>query len=251
MQSDLKYADVVQTLDGSTGITYLMFLGRETYPHKIQESLVSAGIFKNKENVNQAIYRLLKYDDQYLQFIRKVKTAGMPKIYTADFNPIFVTLEKLKQKFDVQKVKSTITLLSGLNDHFPSFIIGTSSLGDKRLVSPNKLRWNYLLAQYFFFLLAHLIKEQTSSNRALRKKIEEQKNALIIIPILKNTISELSYIQVDRIPQENYNTILKEYPNILLDLAKLGWGILSSTMGELGNALYSAMFNQVIRKQTR
>jgi len=77
-------------LNGLNGIVYLMFLGRDTYAAKIQNSLVGT-IYKKNSSVNQTVQRLLKHGSEFLIFQRKHREEGVPgrkaEIYTASFDP--------------------------------------------------------------------------------------------------------------------------------------------------------------------
>jgi len=114
-----------EILRGSKGIVYLMFLGRDTYTAMIRNSFVPA-IFQNPENVDQTVKNLLKHGSELLIFRRKDRKEKRPgrkaNIYTASFDPIFLTLRAFGIDFDKDEMQRVIKLLSPTNDYFPRYL---------------------------------------------------------------------------------------------------------------------------------
>jgi len=150
-----EFPSVNGILSGSDGLVYLAFLGRETYATHIQGSFVPS-IYKNAPSVNQTVKRLLKYDSEFLIFKKEERGEGKGgkarKIYTANFDPIFLTLQAHDVKFDERELRDTIGSLSLANDYFPRFLL---NLFDCSLVM--KSSWHLTLSNYFTFL-SHILR---------------------------------------------------------------------------------------------
>lgn len=174
-------------LGGLNGLVYLAFLGRETYSTHIQSSLVPS-IYKNASSVDQTITRLLEYGSEFLIFKREERGKGKGgkkrKIYTANFDPIFLTLQMHDIDFDEKELRYTIDSLSAANDSFPRFLL---NLFDRSIVV--KSAWHVTLSNYFTFL-----------SNILRFSNQEELHSFM-----------LPDIPIDR---ENIEAILDEYPEL-------------------------------------
>ena len=168
-----------EALDGTAGIVYLMFLGRETYVAQIQEPLTASRIYKNKENVNQTFYRLTKEEGKLLKLIRTEKgKVGTPNLYTSNFEPVFTTLKKAGIEFDEKDLTKTLTDLSFLNDSFPKYLINILNHGSSKLYS--KLYWKLTLANYFRFLFTMLEQfMKLKCSKEEEKQIEDMHKILV------------------------------------------------------------------------
>lgn len=167
-----------------------MFLGKEAYTAKIQEPLLQAKIFKNKENVNQAVERLKNHGNFLLKFLREENWQGRPKIHTANMNPIFVTLREAKITFDEEIIESLFKSLSCLNDDFPSYLVKTLTYGGQMRFSTKSLTWTRTLGFYFLFLSTTLIKEspqsqQVPTNTRIRRTIMFRALSSSFVPSIK------------------------------------------------------------------
>jgi len=131
-----------------------MFLGRDTYAAKIQNSLVGT-IYKKNSSVNQTVQRLLKHGSEFLIFQRKHREEGVPgrkaEIYTASFDPVFLSLEAFEIDFDKDELQRVIKLLSRANDYFPQYMRNILQRSAMRSMS-----WIHILASYFNYLAENL-----------------------------------------------------------------------------------------------
>jgi len=146
-----KFARLNKILKGPVGIVYLMFAGRETYAAEIQGCLVDT-IYRHGANVNQAVDRLLKHNSEFLVFKRKQREEGSrgreAEIYTANLEPIYVTLTSLGVEFNREELESVLVQLSEANDYFPKYFINVFDVSVLRSLS-----WNSLFSMYLTFLV--------------------------------------------------------------------------------------------------
>jgi len=174
-------------LSGSDGLVFLAFLGRETYATHIQGSLVPS-IYKNVPSVNQTVTRLLKHGSEFLIFKREERGKGKGgkerKIYTANFRPIFLTLQAHNINFDEKELRHTIDSLSAANDSFPRFLL---NLFHRSILV--KSSWHLILSNYFTFL-----------SNILRFSNQEELHSFM-----------LPDIPIDR---ENIEVLTREYPEL-------------------------------------
>lgn len=141
-------------LDGPSGIIYLMYLGRESYAAEWTDKLVGENRFvSHKSSVYQAVSRLEKRN-----YIRRVRTdknkTGAPVIRTANFKPLFKSLEDINLKQEQRnRLKNFISDLSPAVDFFPEYLhkyTQTFDIGIKKLI------WFTTLPVYFSFLIQTL-----------------------------------------------------------------------------------------------
>jgi len=174
-----------------------MFLGRDTYAAKIKDSLVGT-IYKHDSNVNQAVKRLLKHGSEFLIFQRRYREEGTPgreaEIYTASFDPVFLTLKAFDIDFNEKELQDALESLSTANNSFPQYLINTFDTSILR-----KSAWHLTLANYFHFV----------SELMLRASLDPQ-----ITSQMEQTYS-ISPINIP-IPKEKVNSLLSKHP----DLAK-------------------------------
>jgi len=145
-----EFKTINRNLSGSDGLIFIAFLGRETYATHVQNSIVPF-IFKNPQNVNQAVKRLLRHGSKFLTFKRKEREKGKGgkerMIYTANFNPIFCSLRTHNIDFDKNDLQLIFRTLSIANDFFPQFLL---NIFDRSTVL--KSSWHSTLSSYFTFL---------------------------------------------------------------------------------------------------
>ena len=181
-----------RALTGSDGIVYLMFLGRDTYAAKIQGFLVGT-IYKHNSNVNQSVNRLLKYGSEFLVFRRTHREKRTPgraaEIYTASFDPIFLTLGAFGMDVDKDEMQLVVKLLSPTNDYFPQYLRNILQRSIMRNMS-----WVNILASYFTYLAENL------RIGSLPNGQKEQ-----IFTLLPTDVA---------IPKDNIDSILRRYPNM-------------------------------------
>jgi len=141
---------IESTLDGPYGVLYLMFLGAERYVGEIQKPLVKSGFYRKKENVNQTFYKLMKqnHNEFFLKFLRKETKPGIPQIYTANYEPLFLTLRSVDSEIDEEELKHLLNVFSFLNEGFPAYLIN----GKGSKISHRSLKWKIVLAKYFHYL---------------------------------------------------------------------------------------------------
>jgi hypothetical protein len=149
-----NFARLNKILKGSDGIVYLMFVGRETYAGKVQSMLVGK-IYKHSANVNQAVDRLLKYPSEFLVFKNREREEGTrgreAEIYSANLEPIFLTLKSFEIDFNQTQLRFTLVRLAENSDQFPTYLTNIFEASVVRTFS-----WNSLLSLYFAYLLESL-----------------------------------------------------------------------------------------------
>ena len=180
-------------LNGLKGIVYLMFLGRDTYAAKIQNSLVGT-IYKKNSSVNQTVQRLLEHGSEFLIFQRKHREEGVPgrkaEIYTANFDPIFQTLLAFNVNFDKDELQQALKLLSPANDSFPQYL---NNVFDKSVL--RKASWHLILSNYFTYM-SELIRSR-------------------LLPPASQEGAPFSPLPTDiSIPEEKINLLLSNYPDL-------------------------------------
>ena len=243
METDKKkFARLNKILNGSDGVVYLLFVGRETYAAKVQNRLVGT-IYKHGANTNQAIERLLKHQSEFLVFKNKQREEGSrgreADIYSANLEPIFLTLKSLGVEFNQRTLQLALESLAEGNDYFPNYLTNMFDVSVIRTFS-----WNSLLSLYLFFVV-ELLKVRKGilypmpeiSNR----RIIEEKVALISKdnPTLKDELiswaMQLSSPSLKLNPQfkeqitkglkglENLENIATGLMGFLVELQKLGF----------------------------
>ena len=204
------FQQLSKILNGLNGIVYLMFLGRDTYAAKIQNSLVGT-IYKKNSSVNQAIQRLLRHRSEFLIFQRKHRDEGVPgrraEIYTASLNPIFQTLQAFNVNFDIDEVQQVLELLSPANDSFPQYLVNMFEKSLLRHVS-----WHLILSNYFTYM-SELIRKSK-------------------LPVASQKGVPFSPLPIDVfIPEENINLLLNKYPDLPRKLVSMSVRMSSANFG--------------------
>ena len=137
-------------LDGTTGLVYLLFVGRDNYAQNMQKIMTDA-LFADKSNVNQVMHRLTQGGNRFLiskRLYREEGSRGRARhIYSANTNPIIITLKSLGVKFEESMLKDTLNLMSEASDFFPKFLTNIYQIKVIR-----KFVWHHILSMYFFFL---------------------------------------------------------------------------------------------------
>jgi len=181
-----EFKTINRNLSGSDGLIFIAFLGRETYATHIQNTLAPS-IFKNPQNVNQAVKRLRRHGSKFLVFKRKERGKGKGgkerKIYVANFNPILYSLRANNIGFDYNDLQLVFRTLSIANDFFPQFLL---NMFDRSTIL--KSPWSSTLSIYFTFLSNVL---RFAKHPELVPLLPRE------IPISKETIEEL----VEKSPQ--------------------------------------------------
>jgi len=148
-KNDRIFDKATGTLSGSTGIAYLLFVGRDNYASNIQRPMKA--VFAHESNVNQTVARLTQAGKQFLiskGHYRKKGTPGRARdIYTANINPIIGTLKKFDITYDESELIFVLSALSESSDHFPKFL---SNMFQPFLI--RKFHWHQLLAFYFLLV---------------------------------------------------------------------------------------------------
>lgn len=137
-------------MDGSEGIIYLSFVGAERYVAQIQDPLLKFGFYKKKENVNQSFQRLLgkNQNDLFLKYVKQLEDKpGRPKIYTANYEPILLTLKDIDSEIDE---KLLIEVLNDFSFVYSDFI--RHLLNNKKQINHKQLKWRIVLARYLSFI---------------------------------------------------------------------------------------------------
>jgi len=240
MESENEFKRILKGLDGSDGVVYLMFLGREKYTKEIQDPLIVSGFYAHKENVNQAFSRLTteEYGDLFLRFVREESGPGKPQIYTANFKPIFITLRETDIKFDEERLKLLFTTFSFLNDDFPRYIV-------KRYGNipsfHKKMRWTHTLSHYLQYLGAFYFlpyfKERELEDKD-KQKVEKLYSFLAkdfnIHPNIKNRADQEIEKFLTKYPG-GVDSFIKEFDNIIME------GSLKLMMGSFAKIFISKL----------
>lgn len=163
MNEQIELQKIRDDLSGPEGIIYLMFCGRETYVSEIQKPILEAGIYKNKESIAQAFYRLLNEEINYLIYKRQLRRRGRPKVYTAKLEPIITTLSYVLNSGQHSKLlksymENLLKKISPLNDAFPKVFASFNGKGNGR-IPYNTYRWYNILNTYFLSALLHTYPE--------------------------------------------------------------------------------------------
>lgn len=218
--------EISADLAGSTGVIYLMFLGRETYIADIQEPLLPPkklqsrrqGFFKNKENVNQAFERLREKGEFYLKFMKEEKKPGKPKFYTANMGPVFATLNGARVKSHEAMFESLLKSLSVLNDEFSSYLINASTLGGQMSFSSKSLTWPRTLGFYFMFLATSLFNMHSKFSKLQKTSLRETPFFYAMSAVLPPSIKEPNLKRIEE--------IIKNNPNVAFDFLNVAMSLL-------------------------
>ncbi len=194
-------------LDGFTGLVYLMFLGRETYPGEWVEELWPRFV-ENKETVYQAVKRLERRGLVHV-VRREEKKRGRPKYYQADPTPFINTLRQYtKNEVLIKKVMRLPSVISPLINKFPMMLDKSVAL---------KLPWRFLIGLYLYFIVSPLFLKYLEAF-IKKEEIKEEFNFLIKKIFANN--SKLfnngetflnALLQAREIIMEKYEEVLKEW----------------------------------------
>lgn len=197
-----NFARLNKILAGSDGIVYLMFVGREIYAAKVQGPLVGT-IYRHGANVNQAVERLLKHKSEFLVFRKRKREKGArgreAENYTADLDPIFLTLRSLGVEFNQGELQLTLGHLSEANDSFPKYLVNIFETSVLRTLS-----WNNLLSLYLTFI------------------VEVLKSADLVAFPMPPDFS---------ISKETVTPLLEKYPNLKVELFSISMQVSSPGVG--------------------
>jgi predicted transcriptional regulator len=137
-------------LSGANGIVYLLFVGRQNYAANIQEPMTET-LFADKSNVNQIIAKLLKEGSDFLiskgSYRKKGKRGRARNLYTANIDPITVTLKAFNIKFNDHELQFALDSLAETSDFFPKFLTNMYQTFIIR-----KLPWHGILSIYLYYL---------------------------------------------------------------------------------------------------
>jgi hypothetical protein len=137
-------------LDGTPGIVYLLYVGRENYAQNIQ-NVMTDGLYANRSNVNQTMDKLTGFGKRFLiskGLYRKKGSRGRAReLFVANLNPITSTLKELKVEYDESKLVEILTALSDTSDFFPKFLTNMYQIHHIR-----RWAWYQTLSVYFLFL---------------------------------------------------------------------------------------------------
>lgn len=143
-----------EILRGSTGIVYIMFLGRVTYAAEISQYLVPT-LYRKSPSVNQAVQRLLSHGSDFLVSKGRHREEGTPgpeaEMYTANHDPLFGILKKYDIRFDRDQLTYTISNLYEASAGFPKLLVDKLTR-KTTLIAP----FNSILSNYFAYL-AHIL----------------------------------------------------------------------------------------------
>ena len=224
----MKATEIADALKGTSGLVYLMFVGNETYPNKIQSPIVKAGLLKNKENVYANVKKLIE-KGQFLRFLRIERKAGCPRVFTADLAPIFTSLNYLKIEFDKEKVIDALKNLGFLNDLFPKFTAKFIEIAQQRV---DNLSWFDNLSNYFMFLATVLGARKVLSERGEVSLPPIPKEA----PGLKEWAEKFSKLlpRLGRLNQKQLNILdklLERYPDLHMEMLRLSLEVRLAPVG--------------------
>lgn len=204
-------------LGGSNGIVYLLFIGRDTYAAKVQ-CLMKNTLFTHESNVNQVIGKLVKEGSDFLVSkgpYRKKGARGRKRdIYTANLDPILVTLKAFNIEFNQKELQDTLTSLAETSDFFPKFLTNIFQTSMVR-----RLPWHAILSSYINYL---------SETLRIPK--------LLVFPIP----SDFS------IKEEKVISILKTYPSLRKELQAISMQLNSPNLGL--NPEFKAQINEAMEK---
>jgi cell fate (sporulation/competence/biofilm development) regulator YmcA (YheA/YmcA/DUF963 family) len=179
-------------LDGTNGIAYLLFVGRNNYAANIQD-LMTDTLFADKSNVNQIIHKLTASGKDFLiskGTYRKKGVRGRARsIYTANNKPITGTLKRFNISFEETELSFALNQLGETSDFFPKYLTNTFQTFLIR-----KMPWHTLLSIYFFYL-----------SEIMRC------NDFIVYPMPANF----------QVSKEKIHILLEKYPSIRKDLTYL------------------------------
>jgi hypothetical protein len=138
-------------LDGTTGIVYLLYVGRENYAQNIQ-GIMTDSLYANRSNVNQTMDKLTGGSGK--RFLvskglhhKKGSRGRARELFIANLNPINSTLKEMGVECDENKLVEIMTALSGTSDFFPKFLTNMYQIHLIR-----RWAWYQTLSMYFLFL---------------------------------------------------------------------------------------------------
>ncbi len=213
-KNDRIFEKAASVLSGSTGIVYLLFVGRENYAAKIQSPMKET-LFAHESNVNQTVSKLTKAGKHFLICRGHFREKGSPgrarDIYTANLNPIIATLKRFNIQFNESELIFSLTALADTTDYFPKYL---TNMFQTFLI--RKLHWHQLLSISFPYI-----------SEVLRY------NDIIVYPMPSNL----------QVKKDVVNHVLERNPSVLGDLDSLGFQLNSPELGL--NPLFLAQIGKV------
>jgi hypothetical protein len=178
-------------LDGTQGIVYLLYVGRENYAQNIQ-GVMTDGFYANRSNVNQTMEKLTGSSKRFLipkGSRRKKGARGRARdIFTANLTPIMATLKQLNVEYNESKLLDTLTALSDTSAFFPKFLTNMYQIHIIR-----RWAWYQTLSMYFLFLSIAV------------------ESRLIVYPMPEKL----------KVNQEKVNCLIAKYPTASKDLQSI------------------------------
>jgi hypothetical protein len=180
------------SLDGTTGIVYLLYVGRDNYAQNI-EGLMTDALFADRSNVTQVMTRLKRRGKLFLISKGPRRKEGQrgkaPEIYTSNIEPIIVTLKRLDVKFDEKELTDSLRELSAASDFFPKFLTNMYLTHVIR-----NFHWYQTLSMYLLFL-----------------SVAARSTEIVSYPTPPNFT----------IDKQKVESLLKKYPTLIKDLNSL------------------------------
>jgi hypothetical protein len=175
-------------LDGTPGIVYLLYVGRENYAQNIQ-NVMTDGLYANRSNVNQTMDKLAGFGKRFLiskGLRRKKGSRGRARsLFTANLNPITSTLKELNVEYDDSKLVEILTALSDTSDFFPKFLTNMYQIHIIR-----RWAWYQTLSMYFLFLSE----------------------------AIKSNVIAYPFPETLKVSQEKVDKLVEKYPSVSKDL---------------------------------
>ena len=173
-------------------------------------------LFADKSNVNQVIAKLLKEGNDFLiskgSYRKKGDRGRARNLYTANIDPVCVTLNAFKIEFNDKELQFALESLAETSDFFPKFLTNTYQTFLIR-----KLPWHVILSTYLYYL-----------SEVLRAR------DLIIYPMPSNF----------SIKKEKLNSILQDHVNLRKELRSISSQLSSPTLGL--NPEFKAQMDQAV-----
>lgn len=203
-------------LDGTTGIVYILFVGRDNYAQNIQ-SLMTDVLFADRSNVNQVMHRLIQKGNRFFISKGTQRIKGHPgrarDVYTANLEPMMGTLKRLNVKFDEGELAGALGDLSKVSDFFPKFL---TNMYQTHII--RRFQWHQILSMYFLFLSVavrscDIISYPLPTNFAVNR--QEVESLLKKYPCLSKDLLDI-YSQLNS-PTFVFNPKYVEHLNALAD----------------------------------
>jgi hypothetical protein len=175
-------------LDGTPGIVYLLYVGRENYAQNIQ-NVMTDGLYANRSNVNQTMDKLTAFGKRFLiskgLHHKKGSRGRARELFTANLNPITSTLKELNVEYDDSKLVEILTALSDTSDFFPKFLTNMYQIHIIR-----RWAWYQTLSMYFLFLSE----------------------------AIKSNVIAYPFPETLKVNQEKVDKLVEKYPSVSKDL---------------------------------